>query len=240
MERQGYRVVCYLDDYLIIDLDKNRCKLGYELLIDVLQRVGFDINFKKVEPPVQKIIFLGIEIDSVNGTLALPEKKLEELREELARWQAKSKATKQELQQLIGKLNWGAKVVKGGRTFLRRLIDLMCTLKRKHHHVRLNSNAKADIQWWANYISIFNGTASFIDKPVPSSSFTTDACLRGGGGAFKADWFYSHWETYFPDVAKLHINMKEIFTVFIAACRWANSWRDQHIVAALSEYTTIC
>ena len=239
MKRQGFCVVCYLDDYLIIDADEKHCKEGYELLQDVLQRLGFDINVKKLEPPVQIITFLGIEIDSINSTLSLPGKKLEELSEELAKWQTKNKATKHELQQLIGKLNWGAKVIKGGRTFLRRLIDLMCTLKRKHHHVRLNSSAKADIQWWANYISIFNGTASFIDKPVPSSSFTTDACLRGGGGAYKADWFYSHWETDFPDVADLHINLKEIFTVFLASIRWAQSWQNQHIVVYSDNAATV-
>ena len=65
----------------------------------------------------------------------------------LSVWLKKKKAMKQELQQLIGKLNWAARVVRGGRKFLRRLIDLMCTLKRKHYHVRLSAEARADITW---------------------------------------------------------------------------------------------
>ena len=94
----------------------------------------------------------------------------------------------------------------------------MCTLKCKHYHIRLNSCAKA-VQWWANFISIFNGTAHFIDEAVPSSSFCTDACLHGSGGAYKADWFYSNWETDFLEIVDLHINLKEVFSVFLASIR---------------------
>ena len=144
-----------------------------------------------------------------------------------------------QLQQLIGRLNWGAKVIKGGRTFLRRLIDLMCSLKRRHHHIRLNTSAKADIQWWAQYIGIFNGTAHFIDEPVPNGIFTTDACVHGGAGAFKADWFYTHWDSDFPEVTKLHINLKEIFSVYLASLRWAESWRNKHIVVYTDNTATM-
>lgn len=239
MKTQGFELVSYLDDFLIVDADELHCKQGYDLLLEVLQKLGFKINFKKAEPPVQKIVFLGIEIDSVHRTLSLPVNKMLELREELAKWQSKSKATKHELQRLVGKLNWAAKVIKGGRTFLRRLIDLMCTLKRKHHHVRLNSCAKADIHWWANCIGRFNGTAHFIEESVPSSSFSTDACLRGGGGEYYADWFYYHWETDFPEVAELHINLKELFTVYLASIRWAQSWRNKHIIVYSDNATTV-
>ena len=161
MRRQGYTVVSYLDDFLIIDSNKEKCLEGHTFLLSTLENLGFTINWNKVEPPSQVMTFLGIEIDSIRGTLSLPQNKLQELRDELSTWQHKSKATKHELQKLIGRLNWGAKVIKGGRTFLRRLIDIMCKLKRKHHHIRLTRSAKADIHWWANFISQFNGTAFF-------------------------------------------------------------------------------
>ena len=77
-------------------------------------------------------------------------------------WLHKKRATKKELQSLVEKLNWAAKVVRGGHTFLRRLIDIMCTLKRTHHHIRLSSSAQADVTWWATFISQFNGTLQFI------------------------------------------------------------------------------
>ncbi len=95
----------------------------------------------------QRLTFLGIDIDCSDQTLALPEPRLSELKDLLQLWPQKHKVTKGELQHLVGKLNWAAKVIKGGRTFLRRIIDIMCTLKSKHHRVRLNASARADIAW---------------------------------------------------------------------------------------------
>ena len=57
------------------------------------------------------------------------------------KWSVKKRATKKELQKLVGKLNWCARVMVGGRTFLRNLINLMIILKQNHHHVRLSASA---------------------------------------------------------------------------------------------------
>jgi hypothetical protein len=237
---QGYTAISYLDDFLLIEATKDRCQEGYNLLLQVLGQLGFQISWEKVFPPSQRVTFLGVNIDSVQETLSLPADKLEILQVELCNWQAKRKATKRELQQLIGKLNWAARVVKGGRTFLRRLIDLMCTLQRKHHHVRLGCSARADINWWASYISKFNGTAFFIRKDTaPSGKFTSDACNNGGGSAFRTDWFYCNWAIDYPAVASMHINLKELFVVLLAAYRWARAWSNLHIVVYSDNSATV-
>jgi hypothetical protein len=141
------------------------------------------------------------------------------------------KATKKELQQLIGKLNWAARVVRGGRTFLRRLIDIMCSLKYKRHHIRITASARADITWWANFMSLFNGTVHFVSSmPVPAAYFTSDACMVGGAAVFNQDWFYVNWQIDCPDIAPVHINIKELAAVLLAAKRWAHLWQNQHVV----------
>lgn len=216
MAKCGYTVLCYLDDFLVIDATKRGCERGYELLLEVLQKLGFKINWNKVQNACQVITFLGVEINSVESSLSLPEKKLLECKELLKYWKEKKKATKHELQILIGKLNWAAKVVKGGRIFLRRLITVMCSLKRKNHHVRLNKSARLDIEWWANCIEKFNGTAFFTKEQLPSGSFSTDACTNGGGGSYDNDWFYANWELDYPEIQPLHINLKELYAVFLA------------------------
>lgn len=68
-----------------------------------------------------------------------------------------------ELQQLVGKLNWTARVNRGGHTFLQCLIDLMNILKCSSHSTYLNSTACTDIKWWALFNQIFNGSTYFVD-----------------------------------------------------------------------------
>ena len=91
---------------------------------------------------------LGIEVDSVAEVTRLPDKKFTELLATLATWSTRTECTKRELLSLIGSLSFAAKVVQPGRTFLRCLLDLSCTVHRLDTSLSLSDEAKLDIQWW--------------------------------------------------------------------------------------------
>ena len=76
MHRRGFpSVICYIDDFLIIEKTKERAQEAYDTLIKLLQSLGFTISWDKLVPPSQNITFLGIEIDTVKHTLFLPPRK---------------------------------------------------------------------------------------------------------------------------------------------------------------------
>ena len=50
------------------------------ILMALLHCLGFAINYNKVEGPEQRLLFLVIVMDTINMTLELPAKKLNELR----------------------------------------------------------------------------------------------------------------------------------------------------------------
>ena len=107
MSRRGFHnIVVYLDDFLVIEKSKQRCLHAMNVLINLLRMLGFAINWSKVIDPCHKIIFLGIELDSNNLCLTLPERKLNETLELLNWFKEKSRASKKQLQRLAGKLNW--------------------------------------------------------------------------------------------------------------------------------------
>ena len=116
----------------------------------------------------------------------------------------------------------------------------MNKLSRPQHHSRLNFQLRADLSWWVDFLSVFNGKTFFVDSdPVASEEFSTDACPIGGGGFFRGDWFYLNWEVDQPAVASAHINLKETFTVLAALDRWKHDLRDKCIVVRSDNHTTI-
>ena len=118
----------------------------------------------------------------------------------------------------------------GGRTFLRRLIDLTLPLRANHHRTWVNREARADIEWWQSGLASFHGFSPFpCDMKPPEGSLVTDACRVGGAGLFGDDWFYTHFETDFPDAASEHINSLELLTVLVAARRWGHRWSGHHV-----------
>jgi len=142
-------VISYLDDFLIIEESYDSCKQALSQLLKVLRMLGFHINYNKISGPSQQLVFLGVLINTVDMTLSLPDKKLAKFLSLLESFQNKSRATKRQLESLIGSLNWAAQVVQGGRPFLRRMIDVKNTLKAHSDKVILGKDFFADLFWWS-------------------------------------------------------------------------------------------
>lgn len=190
MSRRGFTIVAYLDDFFISEKTKQRCAYALKVLIALLRELGFAISWSKVTDPCQKIVFLGVEIDSTALEIRLPQSKLEELKAELAEFQMRQRASKKQLQSLAGKLNWASAVVRGGRVFLRRIINGIMRLKRDWHKLRLSGDILLDIKWWHNFIVSFNGKSLLLSE-VPVTSAATDACMKGAGVYIRVTGFMS-------------------------------------------------
>ena len=229
MARRGFPdVVVYLDDFLVIGENKQRCYEAFETLVALLEDLGFTISQHKLVRPTQRLTFLGVELDTTNCTMSLPSGKLDELLHLVTEFQSRKRATRKQLQCLAGKLNWACRVIYGGRTFLRRILDTINALSNTGK-IRLDSEFRADISWWANFLKIFNGTKHFLNT-LPTVDVVTDACPVAAGGYFRGDWFYHHFQADSPAWAELHINHKETLAITLAARRWCTRWANHRIV----------
>ena len=237
--RRGLKAtVVYLDDFFIKADTLLECAEAMNILIALLRKLGFQINWKKVVDPSTRIIFLGIEIDSIAMCLRLPEDKLSQVRQELSLFLNRKRASKKQLQSLAGKLNFCASVVYGGRVFSRRIIDTINLLKEGSHKIILSASIKSDILWWHNFMASFNGRSMLLDKQ-PITSVFTDSCNVGAGAVYEGDWFYTNWQLDWPVVTNFHINSKEILAVFLAVCRWAPLWSNKRIYIQSDNITTV-
>ena len=226
MENRGFVIVVYLDDFLVIGKTQLECQQAYDALCSLLLDLGFELSPQKLVPPCQSLVFLGILFDTVNLTLSLPQNKLDDLKDLIASFSSRSRATKRQLQQLAGRLNWACKVVYGGRTFLRRILDLMNTLPKPASQCRLSLDFHRDITWWHEFLGVFNGKCDFYDQH-PVTDLQTDACFDAMGAFHNGDWFYSNFWVDHPSLAGLHINYKEALCVVFSALRWAPLWRNK-------------
>ena len=101
----------------------------------------------KTEGPADIVAFLGMELDTQKLEIRLPSEKLVRIRTLLEAWKKKKAATKKELQSLIGLLSHTCKAVRAGRSFLRRLIDLSTRAEKQSRLLRLNLEARSDLEW---------------------------------------------------------------------------------------------
>ena len=96
--RRGLKAtVVYLDDFFIKADTLKECAEAMNVLIALLRKLGFQINWNKVVDPSTRIIFLGIEIDSIAMCLRLPEDKLTQIRQELFIFLNRKRTSKKQL-----------------------------------------------------------------------------------------------------------------------------------------------
>ena len=79
----GIRIIIYIDDMLIMADSKEEASQHLEVLVHLLEALGFIINQEKsLLCPVQEIEFLGLMVDSLALQLKLPVEKLWQIRKE--------------------------------------------------------------------------------------------------------------------------------------------------------------
>ena len=114
MAKHGFTaVIVYLDDFLVVGKTKAECLAAFECLLQLLQDLGFSISWHKVMEPITRLIFLGTELDTIRQCMSLPASKLVELQDLVMQFHMHVRASKRQLQQIAGKLNWACHVLYG-------------------------------------------------------------------------------------------------------------------------------
>lgn len=150
-------IVCYnyLDDLVCVSETFEKGVSDQLFLIDHLRRLGFYISWEKVQSPSRVCKYLGIEIDTINMELRLPEERLIKLRKELLFWRGKKKATHKQLQTLVGHLSHCSRIVQGGKLYMFFLIEFLIQSKGKRR-VKLSADFHNDLSWWWVFVENFN------------------------------------------------------------------------------------
>lgn len=240
MACKGFKclVVSYVDDFFIICPDQATTWYAYWALRALLKRLGFSVNPKphKLIPPCQILEFLGVTLDSINMQARLSPQKLAETLSLIHQTLQRPTITHRSLKRLNGKLNWICKIVYGGRTFLRRLIDAQWATSRPHHHIRISASLRQDLDWWREILPIFNGQTELIpSRPLSFNDFSIDASTSYGYGAFLQGGYFSlsfaQAARIFPDSPEpsAPIYIHELFVVLILCRLFPSSLSGRHI-----------
>ena len=83
LRRLNILIIIYLDDMLLISRTIEETLMARDIVIFLLQLLGFVLNLKKsVLTPTQRIDFLGVTVDLSTMTLSLPQKKVSEVQKQ--------------------------------------------------------------------------------------------------------------------------------------------------------------
>ena len=181
----------YIDDVLLMGRPTSvECSQNLQTFTACCERLGLPLKQEKRVGPTTTLEFLGIILDTERMEICLSEDRVRELSQLLDRWEQRKACRKRELLSLIGKLAHACKVVRVGRIFLRRMIELATTAARLEHWLHLSAQFRADLSWWQAFLPAWNHRcmlyAAKRSRP-PEVVLVTDASGSWGCGAVWQD-----------------------------------------------------
>lgn len=125
-----------------------------------------------------------------------------------------------QMQSLLGKLNFGCRIMPMGRVFCRRLALSTMGVSVLHHFVRLSAEVHHDLVVWDTFLATYNGCSVWLEPAVNSSDCEvyTDALGGHGFGAyFHGQWCATPWPKSWRAAGLLsNLALLELFPIVVA------------------------
>ena len=229
----------YIDDFFILARTKEECTKYMSQVVELFKALGLPVAMDKLEGPLLAMLFLGIIFDSQRMELKLSDERLKDLTTMLNDWLGRTHASRTQLQSLCGVLNFAAKVVRAGRSFLRRIIRQLQAIPswaNADTPYPLSESFFKDVNWWSRFVRSWNGKAVIPTEPDPSNQLVvyTDACDTGYGALFDTQWLAEVWTEEESQAAmrdqRESMPWKEMYAIARAASTWGKCWRGRNVL----------
>ena len=229
-------VIHILDDFFFVTKPpRSDCLTALCNILCLFTELDIPIAPGKTFAPTTSLEFMGVLLDSNKMEARLPLDKLTRAKETLQLWSLRKSATLQELQSLVGTLQFACRVVVPGRAFLRRIISLTKGVSNPRWHIKLNAEFRKDVSMWLTFLDHWNGASFFLGDNILSSPdlqlFTDASGSLGYGGYLNGQWFQSRWlpQHRLNPATGISIDWQEMFAIYIACFLWGPYWSGERI-----------
>ena len=227
-KQRGFYSRPYLDDFGGAESSEQRADEALATLQGVLRDLGVAEAVHKVCRPAQEMVWLGILYNSVEMTMVIPPAKLEEVMQVLKQWEGRFRATRSQMQSLLGLLQFVASVTPPARLFTNRMLQNLRDTPRRGSET-LSLGFKKDLKFFLDLLPHYNGVRIIAKEEVQGQQeLELDACLTGCG-AFEGTQYYA---TPFPDsvIQQGHtIAHLEFLNIVVAVKVWAQKWEHHKV-----------
>ena len=221
--RRGYLSRAYIDDFGGVEPAEARAGAALSALQAIMDDLGVAQAESKICLPAQVMVWLGIQFDTREMSMTIPEEKLREIMACLRSWMGRLRASRKDIQSLLGLLNFVASVAPPVRLFTNRMLDTLRETPSTGSS-SLSCQFKQDVLFFAELLPIFNGRKIMGKSVVPyQHQVELDAYLTGCG-AVAGEQFYA---TPFPESvirADHTIAHLELLNIVVAIKMWRVRW----------------
>ena len=239
LRKKGVRLAVYVDDFLILARSEEQARAHTALVIETLSEMGWQINADKSDlTPRTRCPFLGVILDSDEGTISIPATKKQALAHELRRFARKAELgpiPKRIAARVMGLVSSVSPGLRFAGAFTRKLnCDMKLANPGWDSCFAVGKDARQDLLLLADLVA--NAKGEPLVEATPSWTMTTDASSTGWG-AWRSDTD-DRISAPFPSAHNRSSNHLELKAVLLALRRWKSQLHPGQTIAVQSDNTT--
>ena len=217
---QGIKLHVYLDDWLIRASSAVQARTHADLVLRVLQHLGWVINFSKSDlVPSQQFDFIGMQFNTCAYTVAPLPKMRVKIQNTLDHWRSHPLISARDLHRLLGMLTFMATLVPRGRLRLRPIhwwaSEVWCQETGSwSDRISVTPTILHQVAWWASPAVLQGVSLSALETEI---TLFTDASSHGWGAQLGSRTLQGTWS---PQQASQHINLLELEAVFLSVTQF--------------------
>ena len=242
LRKLGIRLVIYLDDLLFLNSSKEGVLNDFIVARDLLEKLGFVINWKKsVVTPAQIMEYLGLLIDSVKMSFALPQYKVEAVLMMCRNALGAGTVSLRCIASILGNFNWAIPTIPFAQSHYRSMQRFYIDESRKtrgdlNKRRVLSAETRADLTWWVENLSSANGKEFF--PKIPDLEIESDACLEGWGAVCNGVTTRGPWTS--NEASCENINELELLAALYAIQAFVGASSGLSVRIFLDNTTAVC
>ena len=239
----------YLDDFLFGGAAlTNDCRVLMDTFHLVSKEMGIPLAENKTEGPTTKLTYLGLDIDTVEMKVKIPESKLEKLHYGIRYIISHNKIKLKELESIVGVMAFCARAIPSARAFIRRFYDLIAAVrvKKPYFYIRITQGTKADAKVWLEFLDKFNGECYLPERfwsandTLKLFSDSTGNPTLGCGAYFDGDWIQFRWpESWALEEFMSDMSFLEFVPVLLAMFTWVAKLRNKKIILRIDNQALV-
>ncbi len=180
--RHGISVVLYLDDLIVMAPSRELLQRHMDQIKDDLEQLGLTVNWEKSHwEPTQRGEYLGVVIDTLQGTFEISQAQLTRLERELKQFAQEAIETKavvpaRAAARMAGRIICWNKALPQAALVTHKLFTcLKSVANRWESTVAVSEEALHDLKWLQENLRLWNGRSMWKASRLLVLSLTTDA-----------------------------------------------------------------
>jgi hypothetical protein len=237
-----HRTARWVDDFLLV-LDAAQSKELVSVARKAFDDIGMPMDRGKEVGPSNELTYIGYLINTVGLTIGVPTEKRESALKLLEASMGQRKISVEDLESLIGKLQFNEKAVRKGRSYLYNLRQQLIKAQKANahswHRIKFSSAAKQELKWWRNALQNDSKVSLLYyvkwTDPLGVLEPTSDASEWGCGAFFDAEYISLPWTDEVNAIAGLGTRRRsmplcEAIGVAVAVSTWRHRFAGRQVL----------